>query len=345
MLTARKRVGSLPTHRLASRYPSDSSSLDQFTSDDSSRDSLSDPSSETSSDSYSDTSLDSSLRQSSSGYAISETPCDSSTATSERPSYKRCWSPSLSIPVSSPVCRALSLVRANLSPPPKRNRDSDSMTGLEISSEDGYEPAKEMDDRDVVETAATKEVESSARGMIEVEVDLRVGPVVDYDVHEYVREDVPDYVTANGAVEVIESVQRFKGHRIAGVDLEVTTMTERIDALEQDNMRLRGMLDVESQRVDRLQRDLSRAQRESMLTATHTKITQDAINELIAKRMDEALKAYDAARNPKTKAEIKNEQQDDHVEGDVNNGNGNENGNGNPNVNNEGVVPVARECT
>ncbi|GKB51850.1 putative reverse transcriptase domain-containing protein [Tanacetum coccineum] len=72
-------------------------------------------------------------------------------------------------------------------------------------------------------------------------------------------------------------------------------------------------------------------------------MTQDAINELISKRVDEALKAYDAARNPKTEAEIENEQQDDHVEGDVNNGNGNGNRNGNPNVNNGGVVPVAKE--
>ncbi|GJU92827.1 hypothetical protein Tco_1317583 [Tanacetum coccineum] len=60
-----------------------------------------------------------------------------------------------------------------------------------------------------------------------------------------------------------------------------------------------------------------------MPTATRIRITQDAISELIAKRVDEALKAYDAARNPETKAKIKNEQQDDHVEGDVNNGNGN----------------------
>ncbi|GKB19723.1 reverse transcriptase domain-containing protein, partial [Tanacetum coccineum] len=49
-----------------------------------------------------------------------------------------------------------------------------------------------------------------------------------------------------------------------------------------------------------------------MPTATRTRMTQDAINELIAKRVDEALKA---------------------------------NGNRNPNVNTEGVVPVARECT
>ncbi|GKB55908.1 putative reverse transcriptase domain-containing protein [Tanacetum coccineum] len=82
-----------------------------------------------------------------------------------------------------------------------------------------------------------------------------------------------------------------------------------------------------------------------MPTATRTRMTQDAINELIAKHVYEALKAYDAARNPKTKAEFENEQQDDHVKGEVNNGNGNGNGNGNPNVNIRGVVPVARECT
>ncbi|GKA41604.1 hypothetical protein Tco_0734264 [Tanacetum coccineum] len=122
--------------------------------------------------------------------------------------------------------------------------------------------ARGMDDRDVVETVAAKEVEFSVRGMIEVEVDLRVRLVVDYDVCESVREDVPDHVTSNGAVEVIESVQRFQGHRIARVDLKVTTMTKRISVMEWDNTRLRGMLDVESQRVDRLQRSLSRAQRE-----------------------------------------------------------------------------------
>nr|GEV11591.1 RNA-directed DNA polymerase [Tanacetum cinerariifolium] len=74
-------------------------------------------------------------------------------------------------------------------------------------------------------------------------------------------------------------------------------------------------------------------------------MTLDAINELITKCVDEVLKAYDAARNLGTEAEIKNEQLDDHVEGFVNNGNSNRNGNGNPNVNTKGVVSVARECT
>ncbi|GJZ52772.1 putative reverse transcriptase domain-containing protein [Tanacetum coccineum] len=103
-------------------------------------------------------------------------------------------------------------------------------------------------------------------------------------------------------------------------------MSERIGTLERDNMRLRGMLDVERQKVDHLRRSIT------MPTATRTEMTQDAINELIAKRVV-ALEAYDAARNPRTETEIENEQQDDNVEVNVNNGNGN---------GTEGVVGLTR---
>ncbi|GJV60834.1 putative reverse transcriptase domain-containing protein [Tanacetum coccineum] len=66
-------------------------------------------------------------------------------------------------------------------------------------------------------------------------------------------------------------------------------------------------------------------------------MTQDAINELVAKRVEETLKAYDATRNPGTEMGVEDDQQDDNVEanGDNGNGNGNVNGNGNTNVNNE----------
>ncbi|GKA09544.1 putative reverse transcriptase domain-containing protein [Tanacetum coccineum] len=307
------------------------------------------PSLETSSDSYSDSSSDSSLRHSS-GYAILETLCDSPTANFERPSRKRYRSPFV------PVRGALSPIRADLLPPPKRIRDSNLVTDLEVSSEDSYgsyvprevglgvdvedssEPytqpdvdsnvqadideciayadairARGIDDRDAIETAAAKEVESSVRGTIEVEVNLRVESVVDYDVRESVREDVPDHVTTDGAV--IESEQRLQGYRITGVDLEVTTRIERISVLERDNTRLRGMLDVESQRVDRLQRGLSLAQRELRQIRHFRFYDRVRLGRLEAcVRRYSALKAYDAATNPETEAEIENEQQDDHVE-------------------------------
>ncbi|GJX00762.1 putative reverse transcriptase domain-containing protein [Tanacetum coccineum] len=314
------------------RYPSDPSSLD----------------------SHSDTSSDSSSRHSSSSHSISDSPCDSPTATSARPSRKR-------------------------------RRDSDSVTDLEVSSEEGYVPyvarevglgvdvedsyepytepdvdyviqadidaciafaddirARGTDVRVIVETVADEEVESSARGTIEVEVGPRVRPVIDDDVRESVMEML--YMsTADGAVDVtyetlgdlvqrfhdhtieipahpiqlIESVQRFQGHRIAIVDLEVTAMTERLVHFVPPLLEYRS------------------ATLETMPPAIRFGITQDAINELVAKRVKEALKAYDAARNPGTETGMENDQQDDHVEQNVNNGNDNGNENGNPNVNNK----------
>ncbi|GKF21279.1 hypothetical protein Tco_0069917, partial [Tanacetum coccineum] len=64
-MTARKRVGPLPTHRVAVRHSVDYSSSDYFTSDDSLRDSPSDSSSEASLDSSSDALSDSSFGHSS----------------------------------------------------------------------------------------------------------------------------------------------------------------------------------------------------------------------------------------------------------------------------------------
>ncbi|GKG50773.1 hypothetical protein Tco_0538897, partial [Tanacetum coccineum] len=60
----------------------------------------------------------------------------------------------------------------------------------------------------------------------------------------------------------IEGVQKEQGHMIVWVKLAVIALTERIAELERDNKRLRGTARVESQRVDRLQRGMSRMQRE-----------------------------------------------------------------------------------
>ncbi|GJT65302.1 hypothetical protein Tco_1016782 [Tanacetum coccineum] len=119
-------------------YTTDYSSSDHYTSDDSSRDSSSDSSSETLSYSHSDTSSDSSSRHSFLGYAISDSPYDSPTAISARPSRKRCRSPTTSVHSASPVPRALSPVRVDQLPPRKRIRYFNSENDLEVSSEEGY---------------------------------------------------------------------------------------------------------------------------------------------------------------------------------------------------------------
>ncbi|GJS90009.1 hypothetical protein Tco_0772645 [Tanacetum coccineum] len=135
MMTVRKRVGLLLTHRLAVRHSVDYSSSDHFYSDDSSRDSSSSSSSETSSDSSADalsdfassrSSYDHSLPvpSSSSGMRPSHHLCSivpsipcSSTAISDRPSHdsssaspsrKSSRSLATSVSLSSPTLGALS---------------------------------------------------------------------------------------------------------------------------------------------------------------------------------------------------------------------------------------------
>ncbi|GJZ84365.1 putative reverse transcriptase domain-containing protein, partial [Tanacetum coccineum] len=186
MMTARKRVRSLLTHRLTVRHSVDYSSSDHFTSDDSSRDSPSDLSSETSSDSSSDAISDSSPGHSSldrsspalpSGMGSSHQLCSSvpsfpnssaaiiegpSHSSSARPSRKRSRSPTTSVPVSSPIPRALSSICADLLPPYKRIRSSEFVTDLEAKIDEciAYADALRVggiDARVVVETVAREE--------------------------------------------------------------------------------------------------------------------------------------------------------------------------------------------
>nr|GEV38589.1 hypothetical protein [Tanacetum cinerariifolium] len=63
-------------------------------------------------------------------------------------------------------------------------------------------------------------------------------------------------------IQTTEGIQREQGRRIVGVESAVIALTERVAELERDNQRLRGTASVESQRVDRLQRGMSRMQRE-----------------------------------------------------------------------------------
>nr|GEV23019.1 hypothetical protein [Tanacetum cinerariifolium] len=106
-----------------------------------------------------------------------------------------------------------------------------------------------IDARVVVEAVDRDEIETGVRGPVEVKVKRITHPEIPEDIPEPAQE---------GAKEVIEGVQREQGHRIVGVESVVTILTERVAELERDNMRLRGTVSVESQRVDRLQRGMSR---------------------------------------------------------------------------------------
>ncbi|GKF10018.1 hypothetical protein Tco_0044242, partial [Tanacetum coccineum] len=69
-------------------------------------------------------------------------------------------------------------------------------------------------------------------------------------------------------------------------------------------------------------------------------MTPAAIEEMIERRVAEALEAYEANKNHGPTMESRDEREDDN--GDVN---GNGNGDGNPDRNVGGLMPVAHECT
>ncbi|GKD92440.1 hypothetical protein Tco_1372277, partial [Tanacetum coccineum] len=199
MMTVRKRVGPLPTHRIAERHLVDYSSSDHFSLDDSPRDSSSSSSSETSSDSSADALSDSASSHSSSDHSL---------------------------------------------PPPS------SATDLKGCSKDSLEPYVPREARLGVDfedesSESSRDRRVDIRGTVEVRVD-RV-------THLVVVDGIPE-PAQEGAVEVIKSVQRYQRYNIVTTRQQSADILERIRELEQDNRRLRDMMDVASQRVARSQR-------------------------------------------------------------------------------------------
>ncbi|GJW62163.1 hypothetical protein Tco_0111498 [Tanacetum coccineum] len=244
MMTARKRVRPLPTYRLAERHSTDHSS--------------SDSSSEASSDFHSDASSDPSSRHSLLDHSSPDLP-----GTSAGLSRKRRRSPMTSVPALSPVSGALSPVRADLIPSPKRVRDSGYLTDVEVDHREtslrddaivrvSDEPHLEQDSDPEIQ-AEIDECFAYADALRDRGIDARVVvETVDRDETETgVRGPVERFHDHTQAIPVhriqaIEGVQREQGHRMVGVELAVIALTKKIAELERDNMRLRGTVSVES---------------------------------------------------------------------------------------------------
>ncbi|GJT86302.1 hypothetical protein Tco_1068019, partial [Tanacetum coccineum] len=310
MMTVRKRVGPLPTHRLAMRHSVDYSSSDHFSSDDSSRDSSSSSSLETLSDSSADalsdsasshSSFDHSLPAPSSGMRPSHHLCSLvpsvhrlPAAISERPSHdSSTTSPSR---------------KRSRSPAASRIRSPESVTDLEVSLAESFEPSRykganlEMDvdvkydgididleiqadiDECIAYVDALRVKGIDARVIVEVVDREETETEVTYEIlgdlvqrfHDH-TEEIPVH-----RVQTIESVQRDQGHRIV-------------------------------------------ATRQTMPnTRSGASRTREGINEQIDFRLAGALGARDAARNLKPLIGGGGEQEE--ISG---NGNGNVNGGGN----------------
>ncbi|GJX76189.1 putative reverse transcriptase domain-containing protein [Tanacetum coccineum] len=251
MMTVRKRVRTLPTHRLAVRHSVDYPSLDHFSLDDSSRDSSSSLSLETSSDSSADalsnfassrSSYDHSLPTPSSGMrpnhhlcslvpsihrpsaAIFDRPSHDSSSAS--PSRKRSRSTASSVPLSSPTLGALSYARADLLPSPKRFRSPEIATDLEGCWEDSFEPYVPREARlginecfayanDLRDRGIDARVVVKVIDREEIEMGMRgpVGVRVDRVTHPVVADDIPE-PTQEGAIKVTyKDVLKSQGHR------------------------------------------------------------------------------------------------------------------------------------
>ncbi|GJT77041.1 putative reverse transcriptase domain-containing protein [Tanacetum coccineum] len=220
--------------RRVSHYLPDRHSSPDFTSDSSS--------SGSSLDSLSDTSLgppsDSLLV-----YPPVMTPCYSE-------AFSRWRSPTTLASSPTPVSRSIAPTHADLLPPHKRFKDSYSPEDsreehIEISTadaeavadlgiddgvgahiEDGIGMGVKIADSDIREDEEEFEAEASTRGTIEVEVDPKVRPVVD--------EDVPNHVTADGAIKVIETAQRqLKAVTEASANYEATRAANALEAESQ----------------------------------------------------------------------------------------------------------------
>nr|GEW22088.1 hypothetical protein [Tanacetum cinerariifolium] len=147
----------------------------------------------------------------SSPYSSSKISLDSSLLFAG-PSRKRCRSPTTSVPSYTPVSRSISLTHADLLPPCKSFKDSYSPNdskdehietdtadaeavanfciGDGVDTEDGIGMGVEIGASDIREDEEEFEAEASARGTIEVTIDL----LVTGGISESTRRDVPDLV-------------------------------------------------------------------------------------------------------------------------------------------------------
>nr|GEZ76575.1 hypothetical protein [Tanacetum cinerariifolium] len=236
-------------------------------------------------------SSDSSSRHSSSDHSSPDLP-----STSAGPSRKRHRSPMTSVPALPLVSGALSPVRADLIPPPKRVRDIGYLSDVED------DPRKTRVER-VVHPAMPEDIPEPAReGVAEVTYET-LGDLVQR-FHDHTQAILVH------RIQTTEGIQREQGHRIVGFESAVIALIERVAELERDNQRLRGTMSIDSQRVDRLQRGMKMPKTRSRASMTH-----EEIKELIARRVAEEMEAHEVARN--LEALNENEEEQEGTEGVV----------------------------
>nr|GEV53463.1 putative reverse transcriptase domain-containing protein [Tanacetum cinerariifolium] len=251
------------------------------------------------------------------------------------PSRKRCRSLTTSIPLAIPALGALFLIRVDILPPRKRYRSSSVALSSEASIEGSIQIGSEEED-------------------------------IDYDIMAYIEADIA--VEAATAAKFRTKVDvGFEGDDKAEEEAESSArgtveigLDRIVEPVVPDDIRVpvtdEGSREYFQIGLDVLIQELYNYI--TMLTTTRFGMTPAAIEEIITRRVAEAIKAYDAKRNQEPIMESEDGQKDDHGDnhgdgGGNSNGNGDGNGNGiggenvdwNPNINVGNLVPVAREYT
>ncbi|GJR81061.1 reverse transcriptase domain-containing protein [Tanacetum coccineum] len=235
---------------------------------------------------------------------------DSSSESSAGPSHKRCRSPANSVPSSTPVSGSLAPTRADLLPPRKRFRDSysseasmeedtevgtaEAKVGMELGSGDGIDSRDriETNPRDVREDREEYEAETSAGDTVELGIDPVSALIVDEEIVEPVGNDSSDSSgTRDGIVRSFEDMPINLDDVLKADQLiangERASMVERIKSLRLVNIKVQALLGVERDRVDSL------------------RMTPEAIEELVNRRVEEALTAYEAPMLSRLKTKAK----------------------------------------
>nr|GFC74169.1 hypothetical protein [Tanacetum cinerariifolium] len=123
------------------------------------------------------------------------------------------------------VSKALSLVRADLIPPPKRVKDIGYLADVEV------DPRETRVER-VTHPVMPEDIpEPAQEGAAEVTYE-KLGDLVQ-KFHDHTQA-IPIH-----CIQTIKGVQREQGHRIVGVVSADTALTERVAELERDNQSLR----------------------------------------------------------------------------------------------------------
>nr|GFA24455.1 hypothetical protein [Tanacetum cinerariifolium] len=296
MMTARKRVRPLPVQQLSVRHPVDHSSSD------------------------------SSSRHSSSDHSSPDLP-----STSAGPSRKRRRSPMTSVPALPLVSGALSLVRADLIPSPKRVKDIGYLADVKD------DPRETRVERVMLPVMPKDIPEPAQEGAAEVTYKTLGDLVQRFQDH---TQAIPVH-----RIQTTEGIQREQGRRIVEVESAIIALTERVAELERVT---RGL---EALRVLRVREKMPN-------TRSRASMTHEEIEELIAHRVAEEMEAREVARNLVALNENEEEQEDENGGnenggnrgngngdngGNENGGNGNE-GNGNHGMNYGGFVPMDRDA-